>query len=141
MAAAPVPNPCDASFVSQVFAGNAVVCSKTFQQYETKSAQAQIQSVVDNANTAYGEGSATAQVADTVATQQEAQSASDVAGVTQAVASSKVGQIFTTCDSGDSGLAIPGLPCVSFKWLGIGAGVLVALYVLAVVASFVPRPR
>jgi hypothetical protein len=124
-----------------VFAGNAIVCSKTFQDYETSSAEAQIQTVVDNANTNYGEGSATAQVAQTIATQQEAQSAADVAATTDAVASSTVGQIFTTCASGDSGLAIPGLPCISFKWIAIGIGGLVVLYFLALVSSFVPRPR
>lgn len=134
-------NPCASSFLSQVFAGNAIVCSKTFQDYETDEAKSQIQSVVDNANTNYGEGSSTAQIAQAVATQQEAQSAADVAATTDAVASSTVGQIFTTCASGDSGLAIPGLPCISFKWIGIGLAALVALYFLALVSSFVPRPR
>src|SRR5271168_4851644 len=94
---ATAPNPCSASFVSQVFSGNAIVCSQTFQDYETEDATSQIQSVVDNANTNYGEGSATAQVAQTIATQQEAQTAADVASTTSAVASSTVGQIFTTC--------------------------------------------
>jgi len=138
---ATAPSPCSSSFLSQVFAGNAIVCSKTFQDYETDDANSQIQSVVDNANTNYGEGSATAQVAQTIATQQEAQTSADIASTTDAVASSAVGQIFTTCASGDSGLAIPGLPCISFKWIAIGIAGLVALYILALVSSIVPRPR
>lgn len=138
---ATAPNPCDASFFAQVFAGNAVVCNKTFQNYETKSAQDSIQSVVDNANTNYGSGSAVANVAETTAAQQEAQVTADTANVIEAVANSKVGQIFTTCDSGDAGLAVPGLPCISWKYLLYGAAALVALYVLALISSLVPRPR
>jgi ribulose 1,5-bisphosphate carboxylase large subunit-like protein len=134
-------NPCNDSFLSQIWSGNAIVCSDTFKNYETKNANTQIQSVVDNAKTNYGEGSATAQIAESVATQQEAQTASDVENVNQAVAKSKVGQIFTTCDSGDSGLAIPGLPCISFKWIALGIGGLVVLYFLALVSSVIPRPR
>jgi len=141
MATSPTPSPCDAGFLSQLFAGNAITCSSTFQDYEQASETSQIQSVVDNANTYYGEGSPTAQIAASTAAQQEAQATADVSNVTNAVASSKIGQIFTTCDSGASGLAVPGLPCVSFKWLGLGLAALIGLYFLAVVSSFVPRPR
>lgn len=141
MATPATTSPCDAGFLSQVFSGNAIVCSKTFQDYEASSEKSQIQSVADNAAEYYGDGSPTAQIAQATATQQIGEADMDVTNVTQAVSSSKVGQIFTTCDSGDSGLAVPGLPCISFKWLGVGVAALVALYFLAVVSSFVPRPR
>jgi hypothetical protein len=135
------PNPCADSFLSQVWSGNVIVCAKTFKDYETKSAQDQIQTVVNNANTYYGTGSSAAQVAEATATQQEAQSSADVTNVTDAVASSKVGQIFTTCGDGNSGLAIPGLPCIDFKYMLYFVVAMVLLYALALVSSIVPRPR
>lgn len=134
-------SPCTDNFFSQLVKGNALACSTTFQNYETSSAQDSIQSVADNAATYYGPDSTVSDVAATTAAQQEAQSPSDVANTTQAVASSTVGQIFTTCPDGGSGLAIPGLPCINFSYIAYGVLGLVALYVLALVASFVPRPR
>lgn len=139
MAAA--PNSCDASLLSQTFAGNLIVCSKTFRDYETQSGQAQIQSVVDSATKYYGPDSSTARVADAAATIQEAQVPADVSSTNDAVAASTVGQVFTTCGNGDAGIAIPGVPCLPFKWLALGAAALVVLYFLAIISSLVPRPR
>jgi len=138
---ATAPSACSAGFLSQVFSGNAIVCNQTFQDILADDEVSQIQSVVDNAVQNYGADSSTVQVAQTAASQQEAQAASDVANVTDAISSSTVGQIFTTCSSGDSGLSIPGLPCISFFWIGIGLASLVALYILAIVSSVIPRPR
>src|SRR4029077_1287922 len=134
-------SPCDASFLSQVFSGNAIVCSSTFQQMETTDATAQIQSVVDNADTYYGDSSPAAETAATAAAQQEAHISADISNVTESVSSSTVGQVFTTCPNGGSGIAIPGLPCINFSYILYGAIALFALYFLAVVSSFVPRPR
>lgn len=137
---ASAPSACSSSFLTNLFAGNAIVCSQTFQASEAASEQSDIQSVVDNAQAAYGADSTTADVAETAATQQEAQISSDVANVTNAVAASTAGQFFTTCPSGDSGLALGGLPCISFKWLGVGLVGLLLLYFLAIFSSVIPRP-
>jgi hypothetical protein len=134
-------NPCATSFLSQVFSGNAVVCNQTFQDSETTDATAQIQSVVDNADTFYGEDSPAFATASTAASQQEAQVSADISNVTNSVASSNVGQIFTTCDDGNGGLAIPGLPCIDYNYLIYGVVGLIVLYILALVNSIVPRPR
>ncbi len=137
-------NPCTDNFFSQVLKGNAIVCSTTFQDYETSSAQDSIQSVADNAQTQADLGNLSqdaADVAQTAADQAEAQSPGDVANTTQAIATSTAGQIFTTCPNGGSGLAVPGLPCINFSYLAYGAIILIVLYVLALVSSFVPRPR
>lgn len=134
-------DPCSAGFFSKLFSGNAIVCSETFQNYEKTQETAAIQSVADNASAAYGEGSAIAQLTQTTATQQEAQVTGDVADVTTAIADSTAGQLFTTCDNGDAGLALPGLPCVPWLYLGFGVGALVLLYVLALVSSVIPRSR
>ena len=137
-------NPCNDSFLSQVFSGNAIVCSDTFKNYLTTSESDAVQKVADNAQAQADAGlisQESADVAQTSADQQEAQATDDTTNVTTAIANSKVGQIFTTCDNGDAGLAVPGLPCISWKWLGIGAVALIALYVAALVSSVVPRPR
>ena len=132
---------CSAGFFSQLFAGNAIVCNKTFQNYEVQSEKDAIQSVADNAAAAYGEGSSVAQIAQTTATQQEAQATDDVQNVTDTIAASTVDQLFTTCDDGNSGIAIPGLPCIDWTYLGIGIGVLILLYFVAVFSAFIPKPR
>jgi hypothetical protein len=134
-------DPCSASFLSQVFSGNAVVCSSTFQQMETTDATAQIQSVVDNADTYYGEDSPAADTAATAAAQQEAHVSADISNITESISSSTVGQVFTTCDDGNSGLAIPGLPCIDWDYLLYGVIALIVLYFVAIISSFVPRPR
>jgi len=141
---ATAPNPCNDSLFGRVLSGNAIVCSSTFKDYLTKSEQDAVQDVADRAQAQADAGyisQHSADVAQTAADQQSEQADADTENVTDAIAKSKVGQIFTTCDNGDSGLAIPGLPCVSWKWIGIGAAALVVLYVLALVSSFVPRPR
>lgn len=132
---------CSAGFFSQLWSGNAIVCNKTFQEYEVQTEKDAVQSVADNAKEAYGEGSAIANLTQTTATQQEAQVEADVANVTEAISSSTAGQIFTTCDNGGSGIAIPGLPCVNWSYIGIGFGVIVLLYLLAVFAPLISRSR
>ena len=142
-------NPCDANYLSQFVSGNIIVCSTTFQDYETFTGQAEIDQVAVNAASQAIQAAqngdfsklSTVNVAATAALQQEAHVPSDVANTTDAVASSTVGQIFTTCGNGDAGLAIPGLPCIAFKWLALGIGGLVVLCFLALVSSIVPRPR
>jgi len=141
VASAATPNPCSAGFLSQVFSGNAIVCSDTFKNYEAESEKSQIQSVADNAAAAYGQDSLAANVAQTAADQQEQQATDDVNNVTDAVASSTAGQIFTTCSDGSGGLAIPGLPCIDYNYIIYGVIGLVLLYVFATVASFIPKPR
>lgn len=138
---AATPSPCSRSYLSQLFSGNAIVCSTTFKNYLVSDEQASVQKVVDNAQTYYGTDSAAAQVAEATATQQEAQAPGDVTNTTDSVAASMAGQFFTTCNNGDSGIALPGLGCVSWKYLSYGAIALVVLYFLALVSSFVPRPR
>ena len=147
MATAPVtPNPCDANIFSQLFSGNAIVCSTTFQNYETTSGEAQIQQVADNEQAQADVGQvpqANADIAQTAADQQEAQVSGDVQNVTQAIGNSTVDQFFTTCPSGSSGIAIPGtgLPCIPWKYLGIGVALLLVTYVVAVFSSVLPHPR
>lgn len=132
---------CSASFLSQVVSGNVIVCNSAFQDFEESSATDQIQSVVDNAVSNYGENSAAAQTAQTFAEQQEAQISDDVQSVTESVASSNVDQIFTQCDDGNSGLAIPGLPCIDWTYIGIGIAALILLYIVALFSSIIPRGR
>jgi hypothetical protein len=132
---------CSDSLISQIFKGNAITCSDTFKDYLVGQEKDSIQSVVDNAATYYGEDSTTVHVAQTAASQQEAQAENDVKQITDDVAASNFGQIFTTCDDGNGGLAIPGLPCINYTYLLYGGIALVVLYFVAIIASFVPRPR
>jgi hypothetical protein len=138
MAATP-NDPCQASLFSQVFSGNAIVCSSTFKDYETKSAQDSIQSVADNAAKFYD--STVADISQTAADQQEAQVPTDVQDTSESIANSTVGQVFTTCSNGDSGISVPGLPCIPWSYLAYGGIALIVLYFLAIISSFVPRPR
>lgn len=132
-------DPCQAGFVSQLFSGNAIVCSSTFKDYETKSAQESIQAVADNASTYYDDR--VAGVAQAAADVQESYVPTDVQDTSEYIASSNVGQVFTTCGNGSAGIAIPGLPCIPYSYLMYGAIALVVLYILALVSSFIPRPR
>lgn len=134
-------SPCAASFFSQVFSGNAIVCNSTFQNSEISDATAQIQSVVDNADTFYGDDSPASATAATAAAQAESQVTSDVQNVTDSISSSTVDQVFTTCNDGSSGISVPGLPCIDWKYIAIGGVILVVLYFAAIISSFVPRPR
>jgi hypothetical protein len=144
------PNPCDGSLLSRILAGNAVVCSDTFKQYETKSATGQIQSVADNAATNYGADSVTAQVAQQTATAQEAQVPLDTSNITQAVAASSAGKVFGADCNGEPGLdlSIVGGPCLTYTLLReIGLGVLLAatagmiLYGVAIFGPLIPKGR
>ena len=132
--------PCDAGFLSQVFSGNAIVCNSSFQQYETDSGVAQIQSVIDNADTFYS-GTAADAVANTVGSQQETQVSEDVANVTDSISNSSAGK---TCSDGSPGIDLTflGGPCIKFLWLEIGGGIIIALiilYFLAIFSSVIPK--
>jgi hypothetical protein len=132
---------CSDSLLSQIFKGNAIACSQTFQDYEAGQEKDSIQSVVDNAQEYYGDNSDVVQVATTAAAQQEAQAVDDVTNVVDSVAASNYAQIFSTCDDGNGGLSIPGLPCIDYTYLLYGAIGLVVLYFVALFSSFIPRPR
>lgn len=132
---------CSDSLISQIFKGNAITCSSTFQDYLVGQEKDSIQSVVDNAAEYYGPDSSTVQVATTAASQQEAQAVDDVKNVVDSVAASNYAQVFSTCDDGNGGLAIPGLPCIDYTYILYGVIALVVLYFVAVISSFVPRPR
>lgn len=130
-------SPCAAGFLSRVFSGNEIVCNSSFQNMETTNATSQIQSVVDNADTFYDD--TVSSVAQTAATQQEAQVSFDVANVTDAISSSTAGQFFSTCPDGNGGIAIPGGPCIDYEYLIFGVLALVALYFIAIFSSFIPK--
>jgi hypothetical protein len=132
-------SPCSAGFGSQLLSGNLITCSSTFKDYLQSSETDQIQSVADNAAANYD--SDVANVAQTAADQAESQAQSDVDNVTNAVASSTYAQVFTTCDDGNAGLSLPGLPCIDWTYLGLGVAALVVLYFVAVFSSFIPRGR
>lgn len=132
---------CSDSLLSQIFKGNAITCSDTFKDYLAGSEVDSIQSVVDNAKEYYGDDSTVVSVAETAASQQEAQATSDIQSAVDTVTSSNYAQVFSTCDDGNGGLSIPGLPCIDYTYLLYGVIALVVLYFVAVFASFIPRPR
>jgi hypothetical protein len=132
-------NPCTSSFITQLVSGNAIVCNFTFEASQAQDEVDQIQTVVDNAVSNYGSDSPTATAAETAALQQQAQASDDVTSIDTDIANSSVDQVFTTCDDGNAGLQIPGLPCIDWTYLLIGIGLLVVLYFAAVFSSLIPR--
>jgi hypothetical protein len=132
---------CSGGFLKNLWSGNAIVCSDTFQQSQVKSGQAQIQSVVDNAAEFYGPNSPAVIAGQASADQQKSSFVNDVLGIDADVINSDDGK---TCDDGAPGinLSILGLPCLKYSWFKWGAVAVVALLVLYVVAlgrSFLPR--
>lgn len=130
--------------------GNAIVCSDTFQDSITKSGQAQIQTVADNADKYYGPDSATAQVAHQVAQSEEAQVPGDTTAIVEAVENSSLGSVFNAdCGSGPGvDLSFFGGPCITYTLLkeialGVGAALVIGalLYAFAVVSPFIPKGR
>lgn len=135
----------DCSLYGRVFGGNAILCSDTFKSYLASKETSQIQSVADNASSAYGSDSVVAQVTQQTATVQEKYAKDDTEKIVSDVATSKVGLVFGGSCAGEPGadLTLIGGPCIKYstlKWIGAGVAVIfllgVFLYAYSVTTPF-----
>lgn len=141
---------CSASIFSQILSGDALVCSKTLQNYETSSSQKSVQAVADATVANQGADSVAAQVTEQFAATQEALAPNDTSNVTSAIVASSAGKVFGASCNGEPGLdlSLVGGPCLTYTLLKeIGLGILLALavgtflYGAAVLGPFIPKGR
>ena len=121
-------DPCTASSLSQILAGNFLLCSQ--KPALVAEGQAMVQSVADNASAAYGADSVTAQVAQQAADASKQAIVTDVNAITQENAS--------MCDGVD--LSLLGVGCVTKTIVAIVAVIVVAIVILPYTLPFLlPR--
>ena len=114
-------NPCDASFLSQLWSGNAIVCSQSFRNYQVDSAVQQQVDTLQNVQNYYGNDPTTVAVAASSTAAAIAAAPGDVDSIDNSIAAT------TNCDGLDFSFIGGGCISTTYIWIAVGAIVLIVL--------------
>lgn len=120
-------NPCDAGFLTQLWQGNAIICSQTFQQSQVADAVQQQTDTLNNVIQNYGNDSIQSQVATQATKAAIAATPGDVSSIDASIASSGIGNPLGNPDCSGVDLTIVGLGCIQSYYIWIAVAIVTLL--------------
>jgi hypothetical protein len=117
---------CDAGFWSQLFSGNAIVCSDTFKQYEAGQSTKQIIDATEYAKSNYPGNAVVAAIQDDAASTAAQFSQDSVNVIASQLADNP------SCEGLD--FSWLGGPCITKTWLYVAGGLAAAIFFFVYVA-------